>query len=218
MAMEKKLERMEETQHLILNQLQSIFGLPGRPTPHATSHGFGLFQQAASPVTPTLPPDARRAIIAAPESFQGEIENIESRGNAPTDPNTVTNAMPLSLRHVYKNAPLPSTEIPKQSLMSVDEVLETVLNEKKEIAEEKVGTVAQTLAKQAIFGTAVMKQCTPAGSKDLPALPKAELFQLKVVVFRQLPKYWRKPDDFEIVWKERCWVAIEQACRRLRHK
>ena len=92
MAMEKKLERIEEIQYQILNRLQSIFGLPGRPTPHATSHGFGLFHQhtpqtatqqasvSASPVTPTLPPDARRAIIAAPESFlsQGEIENIES--------------------------------------------------------------------------------------------------------------------------------------------
>ena len=37
---------------------------------------------------------------------------------------------------------------------------------------EKAGTLAQKLAKEAIFGTAVIKQCTPGETRELPALPK----------------------------------------------
>jgi hypothetical protein len=34
------------------------------------------------------------------------------------------------------------------------------------------------------------------GSKELLALPKAEMYQLKQVMFQQLPKYWCKPEAF----------------------
>ena len=116
--------------------------------------------------------------------------------------------LPLSLRHTYKNVFLPCSEIPKQSLNTEDDVLKSILDGKK----EKAGTIAQKQAKECIFGEG---RCTPAGSKELPALPTAELYKLKTIIFQQLPHYWRNPQDFEVVWKEKCWVAIDQACRRL---
>ena len=39
------------------------------------------------------------------------------------------------------------------------------------------------LARKSLFGEDIMKQCTPGGSKDLPALPLAELLELKSIVF-----------------------------------
>ena len=81
--------------------------------------------------------------------------------------------------------------------------------------EDKAGTICQKLAREAVFGKEIMSRCTPAGSKELPALPKAELFTLKTI-YQQIPMYWRKPEEFENVWKTKCWVAIEQACRHFR--
>ena len=73
------------------------------------------------------------------------------------------------------------------------------------------------LARKSLFGEDIMKQCTPGGSKDLPALPLAELLELKSIVFRHIAG--RKcPKKFKLIWKTKCWVAIEQACRRLRRK
>ena len=34
-----------------------------------------------------------------------------------------------------------------------------------------------------------MAVCTPSGTKDLPALPKQEMFEQKKAVFRAFPKY-----------------------------
>ena len=46
-----------------------------------------------------------------------------------------------------------------------------------------------------------MSRCTPAGSKDLPALPRAELYTLKSIIFEQLPHNWKKPEESEKIWK-----------------
>ena len=62
-----------------------------------------------------------------------------------------------------------------------------------------------------------MRRCTPAGSKDLSALPRSELFELKTIIFRNLSGR-KSAAEFELLWKNKCWVAIEQACRRLRRK
>ena len=64
-----------------------------------------------------------------------------------------------------------------------------------------------------IFGSDIIRRCAPAGSKDPPTLLKAEPYQLKTVMFQQLPSFWHKPDTFEKVWKNQCWTTIEQACK-----
>ena len=48
-------------------------------------------------------------------------------------------------------------------------------------------TLAQVLAREAIFGEDVMKKCTPFGNSHLNALPTAEMKQLKMVMFKQFP-------------------------------
>ena len=49
----------------------------------------------------------------------------------------------------------------------------------------------------------------------MPALPQAELNMLKVTIFKQFPRYWSCPKEFEIKWAV-AQEAIAQACKRLR--
>ena len=116
---------------------------------------------------------------------------------------------PLPLSHMYSNKPLPSSAIDKSQLVSVENVLrshKTKLN--------KISTLAQLLARESFFGGSVMAQCTPGGTKDLPALPKEEMIELKKLLYSIFPQY--SPDMFEKEWRGKCWVSIEQACGRLR--
>ena len=107
---------------------------------------------------------------------------------------------------------LPSSAIRKETLNSVEVVLAQSTKLK---GEGKAGTLAQKLAKECIFGEDVLKQCTPLGTSTLPALPSAELKQLKLIMLQQFPQYWRAPEDFETIWGK-CVIAIQQCCKRLR--
>ena len=73
------------------------------------------------------------------------------------------------------------------------------------------------LAKEAVFGEEVMRRCTPGGTRELPALPSMELYELKRTVLAQFPHYWNCLHDFEGVWKK-CRDSLEQACKRARRK
>ena len=170
---------------------------PGIPSsPHAT-----VPESQTSPNLSDMEP---------PTQHTGPSQNMTS---APS-PSDAPGPEAPPLRHANLNSPLPSSEIPKQTLLSVNVVLNANCDLK---GEEKAGTLCQKLAKEAMFGPDVMRRCTPAGPKELPALPKTELFALKTVMFRQLPQFWHRPNEFEKkIWKEKCWVAIEQACKRLR--
>ena len=78
-----------------------------------------------------------------------------------------------------------------------------------------MGTLACKIAKEAMFGKEVMKQCTPFGNRTLPALSSQELFEVKKAIFSQYPQYWRNPVEFEGTWKK-CVEAIQQACKHFR--
>ena len=80
----------------------------------------------------------------------------------------------------------------------------------------KIGTLAMKVAREAVFGDRVMKQCTAMGGRGLPGLPREELFRIKSALFDLFPSYWRCPEEFESLWSC-CVDSIGQACKRLRH-
>ena len=82
-------------------------------------------------------------------------------------------------------------------------------------AESKIGVLAVKLARQVFFDDNLMKRCTPIGWLNMPALPQAELNMLKVTLFKQFPRYWSCPKEFERKWAV-AQEAIAQACKRLR--
>ena len=127
----------------------------------------------------------------------------------------VNEQMPCKIKY-HRNAQsaLPSSEINKQSLRSIQVVLEENMNLRTESC---AGKLCQRLAREAIFGEEVMKKCTPYGTRESPGLPRAELYELKMIMFNQFPRFHRCPSLFEDVWKK-CIGCVEQACRRIRLK
>ena len=80
--------------------------------------------------------------------------------------------------------------------------------------ESTAGSFACKLAREAFFGTDVMRKCTCNGFGDKPGLPWSELLELKETVRQQFPRFMGT-HEFEIVWT-RCQEAISQSCKRLR--
>ena len=147
--------------------------------------------------------------VSTPNTVNPEVQDAVSARSCDDTPNP-DDLDSLTLTNLYANVPLPSTEIKKEELVPVDIVLQN------KQPKDKPSTIAQKLAKEAIFGHAVMRKCTPGGTKDMPALPKPEMQLLKNIVFRAFPKFCHSPNAYEKEWKVRCWPAIEQACGRLR--
>ncbi len=85
---------------------------------------------------------------------------------------------------------LPSTDIYKLALVPIEVVLQRNSNLKKESC---APTLACRIAREAVFGTEVMKKCTRFGSKSLPALPQTELLEIKKAIFNIFPQYWGNP-------------------------
>ena len=82
--------------------------------------------------------------------------------------------------------------------------------------DSRVGELACKVAIDCFFGHSVLVQCTVNGFLDKPALPSEEV-ELKRVLFKQFPKYWTSPQEFEPLWVDSV-KAINQKCARLRRK
>ena len=78
--------------------------------------------------------------------------------------------------------------------------------------ESCAGTLCQRLAREAVFGEDVMKRCTPNRTREYPGLPRGELYELKMIMFNQFPRFHRCPSLFVELLKK-CIGSIEQACR-----
>ena len=121
--------------------------------------------------------------------------------------------LPLPITGVNpKFAELPSSEIDRTKLRTIADVLWTYPALRME---SKMSVLAVKLAREAFFGDSTLKRCTPRGWNDLPALPQAELNQLKTTLFAQFPRFWASPESFEQKWAS-AREAIAQACKRLR--
>ena len=112
-------------------------------------------------------------------------------------------------------AMLPSSEIDHTELSPVEDVLQK--NFKLLGKDGQVGKVACILAADCVFGISVMVKCTVHGQRDRPALPFAELKELKNILFKQFPKYWASPQQFEHLWVTSIH-AINHRCARLRRQ
>lgn len=107
---------------------------------------------------------------------------------------------------------LPSSAIKRDTLSSVEDVL---LRYSTIDIKRHTGSLAIKLAREAIFGVDVMKQCTPTGLRGLPGLPVEELYELKKVIFMHFPEYHQNPGEFERIWSK-CATSVGQACKLLR--
>ena len=101
----------------------------------------------------------------------------------------------------------PPLLIEKEKLIPSEHTLKLFARLKSKI---HVGTLAVKLSRESSFEVKVMKLCTVAGWRDLPALPVVELGQLKELLFKQFPDYMLT--EFEPLWS-RCIESINQGAR-----
>ena len=97
------------------------------------------------------------------EQYAATLTSSSSQGVSLNDVSHNANEMmPCKIKH-YRNAEraLPSTEINKHSLCSIQEVLEENINSRTESCAE---TLYPRLAREAVSGEDVMKRCTPYGT------------------------------------------------------
>ena len=109
---------------------------------------------------------------------------------------------------------LPSSDIEKEKLQDPSTVLAKY---PKLRCESRIATLAVKLAKDSFFGVKTLSKCTVMGERELPGLPRAELLELKKLLFLQFPNFWNSKQQFEPIWKQ-CIDAVGQLCKRERCK
>ena len=221
MDLEVRMKRVEDNQMYILQQLnyfqQSMgFMMPPSFVPHFQS------PFPPPPFTPLSTSSSQSYVQSQPMLQNSVPSETFSSNSSSTQPTTPSRSAPTCTAPTSKDSPLPlskmctnslpSSAIRKDNLLSVEDVLKKYPKLKHE---SKAGTLACKLAKEAIFGSDVLKQCTPIGNRELPGLPEKELKVLKKTMFSRFPQYWSNKVEFEPVWK-RCLEAVQQCCKRQR--
>ena len=115
-------------------------------------------------------------------------------------------------------SPLPSTEINKSNLVSVEKFMSLHSTAIKE-GTLAMGQLARKLALEVFFGEEVLVLCTPQGRRaGLYGLPLVEFAKMKQLLMDCFPSYWGKVEEFEKKWSYICRDPISKLCSRLRKK
>lgn len=166
------------------------------------------------PPPPTLPPPPTHP-PPPPTPRPTSSTTPVSTPSTPKRPKNNSRSLdsPLPLTNIVDNPnALPSSQIKKEKLMSVESVVAKYSNL---VTESKMPTLAWKIAKEAVFGEDIMKMCTPIGTRDKPGLPVKEMAEFKKIMFTQCPQYWNSPTEFEGTWRK-CLESVQQGCKRLR--
>ena len=223
--LKEELEQLKLQQQQILNQLYYISSIIQSPysyyymPPHPPHPSVSVLPPAPPPpphplidippphpstsVLPPAPPPPHpsTSVLPPPTTNQHQQEGEIS-----------DTALVISPPSCVNDNALDSAAINKAKLIPVAQALE---KHKYLITESKASTLAWKIAKDSVFGEEVLKRCTPLGNRELPALPVAEFGELKQIIFKQFPQYWRNTSDFENLWKK-CIESVQQGCKRLR--
>ena len=133
------------------------------------------------------------------------INQLTSQNSTEIQFSASTTASPLPINVHAGNNFLESCHIEKSKLSSVKSTIEKYHNMK---SESKAPNIGWRIAREAVFGDYVLKQCMPLGSRDLPGLPLAELKEIKNIIFNLFPQYSNSQHEFESLWKK-CIESIQ---------
>ncbi len=117
------------------------------------------------------------------------------------------------VKHLVLCNALPSSEIDKSKLMSLDEFMSI---HSSVIKRCKYGIYfwCRLLARQVFFGSDVLKRCTAYGHHKWPGLPIQELNECKQAVMNCCPALWNDPNEFEKQWNK--YGPLTRVCGRER--
>lgn len=162
------LDSISQTQAHILDMLKT------QPTPPYSYHPTActpldatvptIFPSAPAESLPRCTHDGTANLPPTPSPLQTTSSDSPPSDACTTYPIPESEIKPLPLCNKLKNMPLPSSSMNNMSLYPIEDVLE--VNEHYITQKNNPTTVAQILAKEAVFGTHIMEQCTPTGTKS----------------------------------------------------
>ena len=180
--------------HFLSNASYPPKPLSSQLPPPMTSPSYSLPPPTTSTPHP-LPPPMTSPSHPLPPPI---IPPCSSQNASSTQEDVCPDPLPLSRSSGDKA--LPSSEIKKDKLSSVQEVLDKYSHLiKKGATIRNIRMLSIKLAKEAIFGADVMARCTPGGTREYPGLPRKELYELKKIALEQYPQYWNCLHIFEDV-------------------
>ena len=98
----------------------------------------------------------------------------------------------LPLQGVNESTSLSSSEIDKSQLRSIHQFL----CHQPQTKITNAGKLTVLLARECVFGVALMRRCTPLGAGKLPGLPVRELQWLKQLMLERFPEFWGDVEQF----------------------
>jgi len=222
-------DKVENIERDVESIKQSIKSLEISVTMRSPNFGY--------PIWPTIPAQQCTSPFPAagiiPPSFPAASGNLPG----PVSPHQLTGSSPGSMPatpivkpspsidpnipvHHKPPLPIPPSENALPSSAIEDwprkKSIEEVIDDNHKLAKtSKVSTLAVKIAVDAVFGASLMKKCTALGGRDLPGLPRTELFKIKKAIYDLFPAYWKNLTEYETVWSS-CIDAIGQKCKRLR--
>lgn len=165
-----------------------------QPPPNVSSPlGQATVSPLLTPEAPVLQPTSKENLppVASPSS--GQIEQPKKRLTPPVSKN-VTHSLPT---HHRPPRPIPENKnaLPSSMIETWEgkKTVEAVIEENHKLTKvSRVSTLAVKLSRDALFGEEVMKRCTVLGTRNLPGLPRKELYDLKKAIlenFRRVRNY-----------------------------
>jgi hypothetical protein len=161
-------------------------------------------------------PKSQNLRTSAPPAEDVAVSHTEDPIEPSTHPFLTGAHGPAVVPILNSKSPLPSSEIPKSKLTSVEKFLTLHVIPVKE-GKYEVTQLLHKLAFEVVFGEEVLKRCTLFGGRPgLHGLPTAEFNMLKQLLLNCLPSFWDRMDEFEHVWKRSCLDRLSRMCSKLR--
>ena len=224
--MAERVDKIEKSMESIQGSLKSLEGLIGmwmKPAPYCSTQSPPVQQIIPSapqvaPVTPqatsSVTPQATSS--ATPQTASSVAPATPTSSKSPLSPKDLNlpshHRRPLPIPNKHDNALSSSAIKDWKGRMTISEVIES---NHKLTTVSRVSTLAVRIARDAVFGKQVMKLCTAQGGRELPGLPREELYEIKKAIFDLLPCFWKNVEEFEGVWAG-CIKAIGQNCKHQR--
>ena len=150
------------------------------------------------PITiPDTSPSVHHQLCSSPKQHisEAEVQVVPPPSKLCSTPKHISEA---EVKVVPPPSKLTAVQSQSQILRDPEDIIR--MNPKL-LSLSNIGRLTVKLGREAYFGQELMTKCTAYGYKDLPALPKDRLLQLKHKLLSLHPQFLNSPVEFESYWK-----------------
>ena len=221
--LDEKLSKVEdalENQNMFMKQMMLMFTVGNGSSPKIPTPSTNSIYITASPVTIPQKPNAGEQDCIW--THHTPLRSSHNQLLVLSLPKSPIAAVQLSPKTPSRHKCLPiqfksDNLLPSQGIKSWEGKIDIqqVISVNHSLCNTgKLTTLAVRIAREAVYGDCILRQCTPLGTRGLS---KRELEEDKKGTVRPLSCLCQKPEEFEPIWAARV-SAIGQCCKKLRKK